>query len=334
MLQWLLIALTFSHPTWAADSGNSSGPTSDSEAKILWTEGKADFEAKKFQDAARTLSRYIDRYPSYPGYLDAQLLLGMSYLSMKQPEKALKPLKYYAEALGNSTASMRGRLPLGQTYLQLKKFNEAYLVSEELLHYTTTKTSPPGFNLKALLLKTEALVGMNRDVRANQALDAFRKELKKDPDAEASDLRAPFRFSELTLKTRSCSKFPSPGQLDEAQTRSQLIRKGDCLLEASTVFMELIRTGDEDWVKPAIPVLENSYHDYKKGCASPPNPPGKRTAQELASYKQELTMLLKKDCRAKMDRAIEILNTAPLPNSMMELLQSAATAVKKESESL
>ena len=334
MLQWLLIALTFSVPVWAADSGNSSGPTSDSEAKILWREGKADFEAKKFEEAARTLSRYVDRYPSYPGYLDAQLLLGMSYLSLKQPEKALKYLKYYTEALGNSTDSMRGRLPLGQSYLLLKKFNEAYLVSEELIRFTATKTFPPGFNLKALLLKTEALIGMNRDARANQALDAFRKELKKDPDAEASDLRAPFRFSELTLKTRSCSKFPSQGPLDEAQIRSQLIRKGDCLLEASTIFMELIRTGDEDWVKPAIPLLGSSYQSYINNCTTPPNPPGKRTAQELASYKQELTMLLKKDGRAKMDRTLEILNTAPLPNSMMELLKSAVSNLKKESESL
>jgi tetratricopeptide (TPR) repeat protein len=278
-----------------------SAPADSSEATELWTEGQQDYQNGKFDSAVFELARLIEHYPSAPGFTEAHRLLGLSYLARHQAGKAIEPLQYYVQAAGKSPDGTRARAELAQAYLESHHFSEALEESRELLARADSEGQHSPLHAKARLIEAESWMGLNQDDKAAEALAISKKSLS----SEADPLWSWARLVELQLKTRFCGRFPPPGELDEAQVRDQLSRRGDCLLESQLIFRELLRLkpGEEKRSLEGLDNLTSAYEAYHKACANPPRPPGKRSALELKRYRTELVDVLVPMCAEKLQKA-------------------------------
>lgn len=318
---WLLLlplALIFNtgeigSQAWAAPISSvqkvdtSIGPTSSSEAKILWSNAQDFYGKGRYKDAVYPLKRLLDRYPGYPdaaSYREARLQLGRSYLESGQAEEAVPQLRGYLEGSGERKNSDAGRLYLGDAYLRLKRFNEAYLLSLELENHSSSE-----IQIQALLLRARAQIGLGQDARALSASGSARKmsERLKKPAFVSEAIRL-----QLELKTRDCARHPGPGPLEESQVLAQLDYRGICLNEALVQLNDIISNAGS---KPAaadeaLALLKQGFADFSKACMNPPDPtplrpkageissrpPRDRTQAELRRYRSELTEKLKQAC--------------------------------------
>src|SRR5690242_18744119 len=106
VVMFLLVSSSYGAPT-------SLGPTSNEEAEILWKQGQSALQNSEFQDAANSLQRFVDRYPSKPGYLKAHLLLGKALFGLGKAQESLAPFKYFISATGTRIESIEARLAIG-----------------------------------------------------------------------------------------------------------------------------------------------------------------------------------------------------------------------------
>ena len=306
-------------------------PSTLTESALLRKGGKAAYLSGNYKEATSMLQRLVDRYPASPSYLEAQHELGLSYLRLGDAKKALKPLQIYIES-SEVVAAFNAKPELAEAYLRANHAQEALLTSTEIL---SRRKSTADLRLKALLLKSRSLLALHQDSRATQALEAFKREAKKDPEFEGSDLKAPAQAADFSLKARKCALFPSTGQLDEAQVQNQMSRKGDCLLEAALLYKELLWTGSLEWTEASSKELESSYSTYHRQCRNPPPPreTGKkpRTAAQLKSYAVELSEALSSDCVLRTQRTLELLKpndkTEPLPDALSAQVRQLNTRI-------
>ncbi len=310
-------------------ASTSTGPTSDTEGKFLWENGKASFEKKDYADATRELQRFVDRYPGYPGYLEAHRLLGKSWIGAGHPEKAIVPLRYFVQDCGKDQASeqLQARIWLGEAYIGAHRYDEAFLVSLE-----AEKSKEGAQSVLPLFLKTNALIHLNKDKSAESVLAIAQKRLgtRKDPALLSEAL-----FLRLWLNTRVCAKLGSEKIGDEGTVREQINRRGTCLLDSLLTFKEILMAQDPSESSKATEKMKEAYDDFAHACANPPRPtqlhPTPRNAQQLRSYRLELTAKLKQDCQGKYLDALDFLSTwkPKLPASTSRYVN----AVTKELES-
>ena len=325
MWRWLLIAnLAWSSLAWAAGEttpASSIGPTSSAEAKILWQDSTAAFQAENYQKVANLLSRYVDRYPGEAHYIQAHWWLGKAWYKLKSPEKAVAPLKYFIDEARLTDESAQARLILARVELALRKNQEAYLLAretqEKLNGALKVAESPPpaeaptgsserrmGKSLikahlsEALLLESESLMALGFDQRARLALDSAAKNLPQDLGKTPllSALQGETKVTELKLKLRDCARYPTQEKMDEAQAQAQFQRRGSCLLEGTLLLKATLEAGDPEAADMASFQASQGFKLFHRACDHPPAPLGKRTAVEKIKYEDELKTLLKSDC--------------------------------------
>ncbi len=333
MLQWLLI-LSFtmggSSPTIA--SSTSEGPTSPSESEFLWKAGQDEALSGKYQDAAFHLARLVDRYPGHSAYLKAHFLLGRTLVELGRPKEAVKPLKYYINDSGKSSGGVDGRIWLGRAYLDSKNFHEAFLIAKEVENLKSQ--ADPSSQAEALVIKARAQVGLNQDGKASQTLDSAKKLIQES----VSTVMATAQWTDLQIKTRTCSKLASVGPLDESQLRDQLERRGNCILEALILFKKTAEAQDPKWSEKARLVTWEAFESYSKACEKPLIPkatrPKNRTKTQLAKYQKELTAFLIQDCQSKYDGALDLLHSwkPVFPAGSAEALSQLTGSVEKLSK--
>lgn len=329
MWRWLLITLfllinttaVYSAPKKNAPNApsSSSGPTSAEEADVLWREGNKAVEEKKWNEALISLERLVHRYPASPRWIEAHLWLGKILLNTGTPHKAITPLKTYVNAVGTTDEGIQGKLLLGEAFLNSRKFSEAFLIALELL-------SSKKDRFAALLLKTNALIGLNQDDRAILTLTSIKSDLSKiEPESTNPLTLAPIKaqtaWLDLKLKTRYCARFPKKDTpSDESQTRKSFDHRGTCLLEASLLYFETLKEKNSHFSEQATHELKNSFQDFKSACKNPPPPLGKRTPKETAVYRKELIHLLNTDCQKTTLQAIDLLNSlkGKLPSEQVQ----------------
>jgi tetratricopeptide (TPR) repeat protein len=283
----------------AADS--SVGPTSNEEAIILWKDGDAAFKAEDYTKAINLLQRFVDRYPGYEGYLEAQSDLGRAYLLSKQPEKSLKPLEYYILATGNRTRALRARIWLGAANLELGKAHEAYLSALEI---EKNASSAPEVFAESQFLKAHALLLLNEDDRAQKVLDSVKEKLVVQTDPE---LKGQAEQVGLELKIRSCNKMPNikkPKKMGELQARDTYSLRALCLQEAMIAAKNTVEScvsaGDSFTLSHAQAIVIRGFNQYNEATKAPP-PSDKASAQsaeQKKQYRSELIDILEQD-RAK-----------------------------------
>ncbi len=332
MWQWqfiISIALTLNAPSSLASSPTTATSNTAEEAALLWKNGKEAFDKKAFFEAAQSFQKIVDHYPAHFNYLDSQLLLGKSYIELKKPDSAIIVLKNYIRSSSltkQSDSYIQAKLWLGTAYIHKHLFNEAYLAALELEKFKL----PPNFEIPRLLLKAQSLMGKEQDPYAERTLDSAKNLLYSEGTNSAH--QAPYATVNLLLKLKHCSKFPSPGKLDESQMIDQLNRRGTCLLEAVLIYKEILNSQSEFHIEQAQGLIQNSFSDYLKKCNLPYNehvlPQGKRTKPELEKHVTELSLKLKEDYSKKQTNALDLLVSWKSKFPAASILEASLKEVK------
>lgn len=305
MWLWLLIQLatpdTFLPAAFAVETSN--GPTSEAEAKILWSDGEKAFDQGNYQDAVNDLKRLLDRYPGNTGYLEAHRLLGRALMQLGRYNEAVTPLKAYISAAGDRELGLRTRLWLGDDELHLSKPNEAYLLALEV-EKATEKTSPLLY-AESQFLKSRALIGLNQDTRAVRVLDSIESAPAVQSDVTLKGYAAQSR---IELKLRECAKHPAPGKMNEAQARDQFARRALCLQDALILFKTTAESKEIPTSDSAGDDLYLGFSSYAKATRTPPEPvetkPEKRTAAQKKQYHAEIVDQLEQDRKKALREAL------------------------------
>ncbi|MGZ3688646.1 MAG: tetratricopeptide repeat protein, partial [Bdellovibrionota bacterium] len=217
---WAVLIFTTSHNPLAAEAKappippTSVGPTSAEEAEVLWREGRNSFDAGEYRDAVSDLQRLIDRYPGFAGFREAHLLVGRARLKLGEPARAIAPIQFYIQGAAEDPDVFRAKLSLARAYVGTRQFHEAELLCEELERkFEHAMVTSPDLRGENLLLKAQALIGVNHDDRARMSLDSAKGYLAS-PRISPS-LRAEGAWMEIIIHNRRCALLPDHGQMEE-----------------------------------------------------------------------------------------------------------------------
>src|SRR6185437_5970364 len=260
------------------------------------------FQEGHYQDAINSLQRLVDRYPGYPGYLEAHRYLGRSLMLVNRPADAEKPLRSYINATGDRKLGIQTRLWLAEDELMLSKANQAYLTTLAVEKETKERGPHPDQSLYAQsqFLKTRALLAMNQDRRAQRVLDS----IALSPAVESNPmLKGGLARTQIELKLRSCAKLPVTGShakpMTDGQARDQFSQRALCLQEALALFETAAESGDSQTATDAGHRISEAYRAYAMAVRNPPPPIGLRptesTPEQKKQYKVELVDRLERD---------------------------------------
>ena len=320
MSLWLLIAVWGS---LANAAPTSQGPTSPEEMKILYQEGTVAFQDQRYQDAVNAFQRIVDRYPSTPGYPDAQLKLGLSYSKLSRYKEALPPLRSYVQFQRHHLEGTLARIPLAQVYLQLGNAQQANLVASEILNRTRAdlkNKSNAELHAHAQILKAEALIGLKKIKRADQTQSHAKKELTALGAQASTALKADFYALQLRLKLLACSDLLAlHSRLTEDQTLNQAERRGACFLEALLIFKDVLMQNEVEPATWAASEISKNYREFDHQLRNPPAPSDKRSADELKKYRQELSGALLQKTNSNYLTSLDIIKSwgTQLPPDML-----------------
>ncbi len=257
-------------------------------------------------------------------------------IELGKPSQAIPILKNYLTATQNSPDSILGKIWIGQAYLDLRKFNEAFLISIEIDHLILESDPISDPLIQSLLIKAQALIGLDHPGQAIEVLEFAKNHLS---NKNSPEIKGQTFLLQLKLKGKDCARLPSKDRLDEGQTRDQMDRRGLCLLEELLIYQKILGTQDPRSSERASAQITGDFDDYAKACSGPFHPPQKdnransihRTANELRRYQAELAGQLKQDCSKKGDSAVELLNSwkTRVPPAMVGSLTQTTQSLEK-----
>ncbi|MFZ9594934.1 MAG: tetratricopeptide repeat protein [Bdellovibrionia bacterium] len=294
----------------------SLGPTSASEAQILWNDAQVEFEKAHYPEASLALKRFVARYPGHPGFLEAHFLLGKTYLRLNQPTEALPMLQHFVQAQRPNPAQVMAQLEMGECLLQLKRFSEVLTLcleiesNEKVLaqSHFTLPLSLTEIQLQRLLIKASALLGLGSVERAESVLQGAQRKVS---ESSPSDKKGTLARLKLQIKLHSCAQFQMKHPMNEAQAKNLMDRRGVCLKEALLDWNEVLRLEVPTEASRASQLIHQSFHDYLKACLTPPPPqlpPTERLQrQERKRYQIELADYLLKTFEAQTQEALDLL---------------------------
>lgn len=312
------LALGLALSTWALPAlgaPSSIGSVSEEEASILWKDSKTEYEQGRYGEAIPKLRRYLDRYPGYPGYLEARMMLGHALLEKGDPKGALPLLRDFATTTLPASRSIRGSLLLARAYLKLNRYAEANLLLTGLVRGAARKI--PLAHAEALLLRSQALVSLKLDRKAGADLDSAWKLLVSTPaPLPVAALRAEAVHYRLEHKRRSCDRlFPNraPGEpeWDEGQIRDRLHRRSACLQEALLVLQDIFEgpldESSNPWHRKIGASMSEALRLQSKLCSEPPLPRQGRNSKEFAKLREEMAQVLAQDCKQDSEMTASVL---------------------------
>lgn len=300
------------------------GPVSAEEAALLWKDGDSAFESRDYQRAVTLLQRLVDRYPGHVGFLESHRLLGEAYLALSEQEeekgnseqaralaiRALPPLRYYSSGSRDFAAAARAKILLGHAFLASGKLHEALLCALEIGKGVPRPPAP--VRVQGLLLKTLAQLALKRHGEAERTLSSARR-LLNEKEPAPGPLRGETAFVELRFRTDQCARLPSARRMGEAQARTQIARRGACLLEALLTYRTALEAGDPHYARKATRATRLSIEGHVQACLDPPAPlplkPQDRTPLQLQRYREELVLGLRDDCAKTRRLGAEIVTS-------------------------
>ena len=305
----LILLLSSSSVTFGVST--SQGSTSEKESEILWKNGNEAIQDGRFQDAVNAFQRILNRYPGNTGYLEAQFFLGRSQLELGRAEESLRTLKDFltTQSSRSTRTTLHARVLIGRAYLELKKFNEAYLVALEIDRLNKSDKIPIDLLVESLLIKSEALMRLHHLDRAVSAAESSEKLLEKTNHPEL--LGQTFAL-QLSLKSLACASLPTSEYLNENQIRAQIDRRGTCLLEALLLLKKTLKTGDMRSSEQSVTRMSQEFESYFKFCAHPRQrikSSREGTIEQRAQSQRELAFLLSQECKTKIENALDLVKT-------------------------
>jgi len=354
MLLWrfLLLAISssisLSHSMAASSTMSSYGPTSLSEAKLLWEDGtKALEEAqlaelqsdqplqkeraqKQYKEAASFLQRYVDRYPGSPHYLESHLYLGQAYLGLHQANKAAVALKYCVYSSNvEPFMNLKSRLSLAQANLELGQYALAETVTNEASALIQNHSELPTVLVQRIsLLRAEALLQLGQFELSHRLLQNTLDQLNTLPSSPpATELKAEAYLLQMKYRLKECSLLPhvaatqiaNQASIEEGQILDQMNRRGTCLLEALLPYRKELELNIFPIAQKASETLQKNLHAYAQTCRAP-------SASWFVSKKarNEITDVLIDRCHTQLMLGFEFLQSwkLTLPQRMQDLITS------------
>jgi tetratricopeptide (TPR) repeat protein len=311
LLLWILhLPLSgLTHVSVAAEpiSGASAEASTPSDAATLWRMGREHFGQGEYSSATFLFERLIQRHPAYSDSLDAQYLLGVSFLRLGEPEKAIGPFRHYVEAKGEARDGLRGRLTLIEAYLGAGRFQEAMLTTLDIRNRKDSPHVSPDLYYKALLFRAISLFRLNQFEPARAALKDFFSETPQTDQWSPDRSRA--YFTQLEMQLQECKKFPGKDPKREAETLSLLQKRAICLKENLLLFRKILNEIPSEWTQKARELLIFSFSEYRNVTLSPPPGTGKRTPLQEKRYQAELVDFLYRDFQEQMHSVLAILGS-------------------------
>ena len=290
-------------PFNAYAENTSLGKTSEQEARYLLENSKRAYQDENYETAITQLKRYVDRYPGYPEYMEAKLLLGRSLMKFKKYEKAIPYLKdYLAITPAIHPEAINARLDLGNAYLKVNKPHAAYLVSLELEKLQTQQSSTRLQRVDGLLLKGQASLDSHQLKRAHLVLNSMEKETQ-----EATELseKGPVHDLKLKIKLYECRNLLNATQLNEQQVKDRYERHGLCLMEALNLYQSLFGFENTSLLEGSTQALKTALQYYTNWASHPPTPArlkSKPQSQRL-KYTSELKDMLYGERKKRLTEA-------------------------------
>lgn len=229
----LFAALLISCPVVFAQNSAETpnpGPRTSTEPKVLYEDGLAALEEKKYEKAIAAFQRLVDRYPLDVNFIDAHQRIAQAYLDSGKPAKAIEPYLIYVKNHYSDEYGNRARLAVTQAYLQVKKYSEARAMAEETLKKKTSVL----IEQQALLMKSLVLIRQKKIADAKASLDSFTHLAEQEADHVTSDLETQVKF---IFRTSQCSSSKLPKvkkSKDEAAWISYLQELSTCFKETLT----------------------------------------------------------------------------------------------------
>lgn len=275
------------------------------QAAFLREEGLRAFENGRFAEAEQLLARLLARHPAHAGLGETLLRLGQARLELGQDAGALSPLQRATGALKKSPLQPEARLALARAYLRNRKHTQVQLLTSELLQ---DGKFPERLKGEALLLRAEGQLALAKLADARLSLSSAEKATPQ-----------PRRFARvsLELKLAECRLLPSAARLEEGTYRAELGRRSLCLLEALGLLPKL---WDQEPDSDATALLAE-FRAQRAFCDRPLPPLENLTPKELATYKEELAHVLRKDCAETKSQAIALLEKRAEPQAQRLLAQ-------------
>ena len=345
MWLWLLTSIAIERAALAAGHESASataaagasgapaelGAAPREEAEILWTEAQSLMGSSRESEAIPRLKRLIARHPASAHHLEAHRALGLAYLQTGAAAQAVAPLRHFIDGSRKTTEIVQGKVLLGRAYLALRRYPELLLLGAEIEKTTAgLKPAEPALLSEGLLLKTKALHHLKRDGEALLTLDsATRSAAEAVPPAPAT-LQGDLALTRLDIKLAECARLPSARKMAEEQVRSQMLRRGNCLLESLALHARVSTARDQASIDEADRAVVDAWLAYLKAAAHPPLPPPlrpvDRTGRELKKYFDELAQALTREARQKLGEASHLIEDkagqALLHRSLKDLARS------------
>lgn len=307
-----------------AAAETSSRPTpalAEEEARTLWESGNSAFQKAQFPSALFYLQRLVARYPSDPNHLGAYSLIGQAFLKTHEDEKAGEAFKYVIHATPEAPVSYEARIHLAESYLNLKKWKEASVVTTEIEGAKPKNPLPPEILLKSLLIRAKSAFAQDRTEQALRALDSLLTQTQVHTQLEFSQIRSRALALQLEMNLLNCKLEPfawstyksQGGALDETKIRHHFNGKGLCLMENLNLLREIISLEDPATMESAASRFGQSFRAYLNPCFKPdlwlqPKQPRKepqKMSKEFSRFTEELGQLLAKDCSKDSTTALQ-----------------------------
>ena len=310
MLRWPFLSISFFLVIGALAEvpqkrSSSFGVRSQQEAKLLWKDGRKAFELGQLQKAASLFQRLVDRYPGNPGYLEAHYLLGKTYFLSSNCKDAVPPLSHYIGAHTYTPQSLDSRLLLARCKLLDHKYEEALLISEEVLKNKDKIGSAldPVTLTSFWLLKIESLHRNGQNKNASLLLESLLPELETQ---SPKPLLAHGKLLEMRLKLDACVTLNAKVKISEATTRQRMGEWGECLNEATVLFYAVVQNGEPTTIDLATTEITQSFRNYITQCQKPPKPLAKLTKIEFNRYRSELSDILIQDSKLHLANTLAL----------------------------
>ena len=158
-----------------------SGPRYESEARITWEKAHQRKAQGLLKESCWLFRRITGRYPAFQYFEKAHFELGICESQRGNYQKAIAPLRFFIESREFSRSGLEARIPLGEAFLAINQYHEGLMVAEEMLLNGEKKTTllDAPLRVEALLLKTQALLKLDRMDRAKITLNETLTLLKK-----------------------------------------------------------------------------------------------------------------------------------------------------------
>ncbi len=225
----LMLPALLSFASADAASVPNPGPRSKADSNIVYEQAEAHYLANKFEAAIPEFEIFIQRYPTHPKFIQAELFLGEAYAKLKKYSESLGPLKdfiLHAPKAGFATLQIdEAKLSLTRSFIELKKMSEALALVNEVLKSSINNA----IKSAALLVKVEILSQEGRFKEAKAVLDSYEATRPLNEDARL------FKFS---IHIEECANLnaPTPSKSEFEESMMSFFKlKSICFKEALPV---------------------------------------------------------------------------------------------------